>query len=300
MAFKRVVIAGFGLIGASFALAVRRVASTTVIEAVDVPEQLARLRGLGAADRVEPVDALPALAASADLVVLAAPAQHVAGHIDALAGAIGPGTLVTDVAGTKAAICAHAAKTLGGGSFIGGHPMSGSERSGAMAADALLFHQKPWILCPLPGLNADRMLELIGFVESLGGRPITLDPAEHDRLVAMISHLPQLLATALMRTVGGAVEDRDLAFKVAGNGFRDMTRLAASDFRQWDGVLAGNRGDIERALDEFEATWRDLRERLRGGDVERIWNDAASMRRRMLDRTLEAVPRTKTGTDAKG
>ncbi|MCL4234307.1 MAG: prephenate dehydrogenase/arogenate dehydrogenase family protein [Deltaproteobacteria bacterium] len=300
MAFKRIAIAGFGLIGASFALAVRRVAPATVIEAVDVPEQLARLRGLGAADRVEPLGALPELVTSADLVVLAAPAQHIAGLIDDVAGAIGPGTLVTDVAGTKSAICAHAAKTLGGGAFIGGHPMSGSERSGAFAADALLFHQRPWILCPLPGVNPDRMLDLIGFVETLGARPITLDPAEHDRLVALISHLPQLLATALMRTVGASVEDRDLAFKVAGNGFRDMTRLAASDFRQWDGVLAGNRADIERALDDFEIVWRDLRGRLRGGDIERIWNEAAAMRRRVLDRTLEAVPRTKPNPDLKG
>ncbi|MCC6157799.1 MAG: prephenate dehydrogenase/arogenate dehydrogenase family protein [Deltaproteobacteria bacterium] len=300
MAFRRVVIAGFGLIGASFALAVRRVAPATVIEAVDVPEQLARLRGLSAADRVESVDALPRLAVNADLVVLAAPAQHIPMLIDDVAGAIGPGTLVTDVAGAKSAICAHAAKTLGGGAFIGGHPMSGSERSGAYAADALLFHQRPWILCPLPGVNPDRMLDLIRFVESLGARPITLDPAEHDRLVAMISHLPQLLATALMRTVGGAVEDRDLAFKIAGNGFRDMTRLAASDFRPWSGVLSGNRADIERALDEFEATWRDLRRRLRDGEIEGLWNEAATMRRRVLDRTLEAVPRTRPLVDAKG
>ncbi len=300
MAFRRIVIAGFGLIGASFALAVRRVAPTTAIDAVDLPEHVARLTGLGAADRVAPLDALPALAANADLVVLAAPAERIPAQINALAGAIGPDTLVTDVAGVKSAICAHAAKTLGGGAFIGGHPMSGSERSGAFAADALLFHQRPWILCPLPGVNPDRMLELIGFVEALGARPVTLDPAEHDRLVAMISHLPQLLATALMRTVGAAIEDRDLAFKIAGNGFRDMTRLAASDYRQWDGILAGNRADIERALDEFEATWRDLRARLQRGDVEAIWNEAAATRRRVLDRTLEAVPRSRPPSDAKG
>jgi prephenate dehydrogenase len=218
-----------------------------------------------------------------------------------LAGRLRPDALVTDAAGTKSTICACAEKILGGSAFIGGHPMAGSEKSGGQAADPLIFHGKPYVLCPLPGVDDRKMLDLMGFVESLGAKPITLDPSEHDRLVAMISHLPQLLATTLMRTVETAAHDRELAMKIAGNGFRDMTRLAASEFDPWEGVLATNRADIERALDEFERALAEVRARLADGTIGETWRDVAAVRRRMLDRSFQPVSRSRpTRTTSSG
>ncbi|MCB9490192.1 MAG: prephenate dehydrogenase/arogenate dehydrogenase family protein [Deltaproteobacteria bacterium] len=291
MPLKRVCVAGLGLIGASLARAIKQVHPAAVVEGVDLPGEVARLRHSGIADRVESLDRFPEMAAEADLIVLAAPVQKIPDAVRTLAGVVKPSAIVTDVGGVKGPICKAGAEALGGGIFIGGHPMSGSERAGGLAADPLLFQGRSYILCPLPGVDHGKLLRMVKLVEDIGGRPITLDPADHDRLVGLTSHLPQLIATTIMHTILNAPNDRDLALKVAGRGFRDLTRVAASDLSQWRGVLDQNRKTINAILDEFEAALAQLRSALNDSpeDLAELWSAAAAARRRMVDREFKPV-----------
>ena len=160
-----------------------------------------------------------------------------------------------------------------------------------LAADPLLFQGRSYILCPLPGVDQGKLLRMVKLVEDIGGRPITLDPADHDRLVGLTSHLPQLIATTIMHTILNAPNDRDLALKVAGRGVRDLTRVAASDLSQWRGVLDQNRKTINAILDEFEAALAQLRSALNDSpeDLAELWSAAAAARRRMVDREFKPV-----------
>ncbi|MCZ7585671.1 MAG: prephenate dehydrogenase [Deltaproteobacteria bacterium] len=250
-------------------------------------------------NRVEAVEKLPHLAADSDLIVLATPVHTIPELMEGLRQAVQATALVTDVGGAKAAVCLAAEQSLGGSRFIGGHPMCGSERGSSRKADPLIFQGQSYLLCPLPGVDQDKLLSLVRLVEDFGAHPFTLDASDHDRLVSLISHLPQILATTLVHTVSRAAHDRGFAMKVAGNGFRDMTRIAASSFGPWDGVLAANGRAIEQALDEFEQALAQVRGLLQQGEsgrdaLGRLWEDAASLRRGMTDQGFSVVPRKKT------
>jgi prephenate dehydrogenase len=166
-----------------------------------------------------------------------------------------PGLVVTDVGSVKQPICAAAAR-LGLRGFVGGHPLAGTERSGFDASSATLFAGRSWMLTPGPGgKRAARVVAALA--RAAGARPVRLLPAEHDRVVAFLSHVPQLVAWALFDAVhADAVGGRHL--DIAGPGFRDMTRLARSPRPLWRQILAQNRTEVRRALNAFR---RALRER---------------------------------------
>lgn len=231
---RRVAIVGCGLIGGSIELAVRQ-----------------RLPGID----VIPLDRGDELApaADADLIVLAAPIGGIIELVGALKPIVSTRTLVTDTGSTKAAIVATAA----GMRFIGGHPIAGAAASGRGAARADLFAGRPWVLTP-EGETAPGDLErLRGFVEALGARPQTLGAAEHDRLVAFLSHLPQLVASALMDVVGSGAGTDGLT--LAGAGLRDTTRLASSPPDIWRDIVRTNEANIGPAIDALVAALAELR-----------------------------------------
>jgi prephenate dehydrogenase len=278
-AFQNIAIVGFGLIGGSIALAVRERWPAIRITAVDRPAVLAHAAGSGAIDRA--AQSVANLAGH-DLVVLAAPVEQNLRLLPEAAAVIADGGVITDVGGTKRDIV-NAACALAGAraAFVGGHPIGGAEQGGFAFARADLFRGRPWILTPNGTSPAPVVERLAGFVEGLGARPTTMKAEEHDRLMAFLSHLPQLTVSALMTVVGEATASRGL--RLAGRGLTDSTRLASSPADVWREVCASNAGDIGAALDQLIARLQHIRAGL--GDaatVDDLFERAAHWRSELM------------------
>ncbi len=244
--FKHITIIGVGLIGGSLSLAIKKRFTRVTITGVDKPAVLRKAIRLGLIDRAEPV--LRHAVANADLVVLAIPVGEIMRLLPDVAKHCPAGTIVTDVGSVKEPIMRLAARYFRNGNFVGGHPLAGSERGGVVAASGNLFEAATYVLCP--SSNTPRALtnKLRRFVSSLGARPLISDARSHDVTVAILSHLPQLLAVGLANVAG--TKGREL--KMSGGGLRDMTRLASSPFDVWEDILSYNRANIKKVLRIFQ------------------------------------------------
>ena len=275
--FQRVAIIGLGLIGGSIALAVRERWSSTLITAVDRAPVLAHASSSGAIDRAANTiaDIGPV-----DLVILAAPVRQNVELLPQVMASRSAGAVVTDVGGTKRDIVSAAASLPSGTtSFVGGHPIGGAERGGFGFARPDLFRGRPWIFTPC---SADAPIStLCDFVRGLGARPSTMDAERHDRVMAYVSHLPQLAISALMEVVGAAAASEGLRF--AGRGLTDSTRLASSPASVWRDICAANADDIGPALDALIARLSDVRADLQNGRVvEEVFDQAARWRAELM------------------
>lgn len=258
----QVAIIGTGLIGGSLGLALRARGHHVVAWDVD-PDRLARAVDAGAAAVAAPD--LAAAVAGCEVAVVAVPVAHVADLVvDALtAGA----PVVTDVGSVKAPIIAAiAASGRDAARYVGGHPMAGSEQDGLAGADADLFEGATWVLTPVPGTDPDAHTTVRALATAVGAEVVEVDPAEHDALVAVVSHVPQLAATTLMDVAAGAGEGSALLLRLAAGGFRDMTRIAASHPAIWPDICAANRGAIVDALDRYVAALADVRRMVDTGE----------------------------------
>jgi prephenate dehydrogenase len=262
-----VVIAGVGLIGGSFALAIRRAGLSERIIGVSSPETLKKALALGVVDEGM---TLAEAAGQADLVYLAQPIQQILETLGTLDSRLQAGALVTDAGSTKAMICGRAADTMQRARFVGGHPMAGKESRGVEEAEASLFEGRPYVLT-----SREPLLEQ--WVEAIGARVVFLDPQEHDQLVALVSHLPQLLSTAL----AGAIGDQPGAARVAGPSASDLTRLALSPYEIWRDILATNSVSIDAALKTYIAKLESLRVQLKSPEMERVFEKAATSAREL-------------------
>lgn len=274
--FDRIAIVGFGLIGGSLAMAIRQRWSSGLIIAVDRKDVLEMAMRMQAAD-VGGDDLV--MAAGADLVVLAAPVLQNHRILEQLEDVIPGDALVTDAGSTKQAIV-EAAKALPPRlRFVGGHPLAGAAEGGLRTARADLFADRPWIFTPDDRSRPEDVHRLEQFVSAVGARPQRMTPDAHDRLVAFLSHLPQLTASALMHVVGTNVGSEGLA--LAGQGLRDTTRLATSPACIWRDILRTNSTDIVAAIDALIAVLQQLRADANGGDqaLERIFESAAEWKR---------------------
>jgi prephenate dehydrogenase len=243
--FVRVGIVGVGLLGGSIAIALRQHSPSTRIVIVDRPEVASIAIDRGLADAVAPS---AAALTDVDLIVLSAPISAI---VDAL-GAIGAARLpavVTDVGSTKRHILA-AARRSKVGAFVGGHPMAGSERGGLEHASASLLSGRRWLLVPgdaPPG----RVAQVAAFVRGLGAEPYEIDASTHDRTMAYVSHLPQIVSTVLMQQVAEGVGPDGLGH--AGRGLEDLTRLASSPSEIWQDILATNADFVGEAAARMAA-----------------------------------------------
>ncbi len=270
---ERIAILGTGLIGGSLGLTWKERRPECTIVGNDQPEVLDTAEARGAIDEkaADPVTAVD----GADLVVLATPLATVLKLLDAIGDHVDEGTIITDVGSVKQPVLDQAEEVLPDGvPFVGGHPMAGAEQAGIDHADSLLFENAVYVLCTLgdDGLP-DEVDPLVDLIEATGARPLLLAPNRHDRLVAAVSHLPQLLAVALVNTVADTDdpdEATNLALELAGGGFRDMTRIADSPFEMWRDILVGNEGAIHDALSNFRRTLRTLRNRLIEDDLDAL------------------------------
>jgi prephenate dehydrogenase len=277
--FPQIAIVGFGLIGGSIALAVRDRWPSVRITAVDRPPVLAHAAGSGAIDRA--AERVADLGGN-DLVILAAPVEQNIRLLPEAAAIVGDGGLITDVGGTKRDIVSAACALSGArAAFVGGHPIGGAEQGGFAFARADLFRGRPWILTPNGSSSAEVVERLTGFVANLGARPTTMDAEEHDRLMAFLSHLPQLTVSALMEVVGEATTTSGL--RLAGRGLVDSTRLASSPADVWRDVCRSNAGDIGAALDRLIARLQQLRTGLSDAEtVDTLFARAAAWRSELM------------------
>ena len=282
--FQKVGIVGLGLIGGSIALAARQIWPAALVIGVDNKDVLETAMRLHAID-VAADD--PYVLAEADLVILAAPVKQ---NIELLAGLdenVHQPAIVTDVGSTKRAIMEAARGLPPKFTFIGGHPLGGAAKAGLENARPDLFTGRPWLLTPsIDSLSrrsdakadGDAVEKLSAFVTALGAEPRVVDVATHDRLLAFLSHLPQLTASALMNVVGNAVGAQGLG--LSGKGLADTTRLASSPPEIWRDIAATNADEIGPALDALIELLQDLRRDLPTGDrLADIFADAARWRR---------------------
>lgn len=266
-----------GLIGGSVALAVtQKFPEASLLIWSRKKESLAPIQKV--LPKAQTGTDLSAVAGS-DLVILGAPASVLTSLVQSLLPHLSAKTLVTDVASVKAPVEKEIAPLLAGRArWIGSHPMAGSENAGFSAARADLFQGAPVILTPGQQTPANTIEDAAGFWQALGGRILQLDPAEHDRQVARISHLPHAVAAALVLAAGKS------GLALAGPGYRDTTRVAAGSSALWAEILLGNRGEILSALREFRTGLQDLETSLEKQDapaLAKFLDEAAKIRRNL-------------------
>ncbi len=277
----QITIIGVGLIGGSFGLAARRAGFRGRIIGCDREEVLARACERDAIDTGydDPILA----ARGSDLVLLATP---VGGIIDMIehAPVFPPDALITDVGSTKSAIVERARAVLGdqmASRFLPGHPMAGKELGGIDQADAELFRNAVWLLTPLPGqdLRQGKFAEFVELLDSLGARVLTIELSRHDRLCAWISHLPQMMATALAATLEDEFGDDRELHAIGGRALREMTRIASSPYSMWRDIALTNTSNLQEALLRLEQRLAHLRENLRTRELELEFERAQKFRK---------------------
>jgi prephenate dehydrogenase len=280
--FQRIGIVGLGLIGGSIALKARELWPASLVIAVDNRDVLETAMRLHAIDVA--ADDLMVLG-EADVVILAAPVRQNAALLAELDEHVRQPAVVTDTGSTKRDIVAAAAALPPRFTFIGGHPLAGAAHGGLDHARPDLFVGRPWLLTPATAASdgarafqaSDAIDRLTAFIQALGAEPRIVSADSHDRMLAFLSHLPQLTASALMQVVGEAVGHDGLA--LAGRGLADTTRVASSPPDIWRDIAATNADEIGPALDTMIAVLQDLRADLRQGErLEEIFTDAARWR----------------------
>jgi len=284
--FARVTIVGVGLIGGSFALALRaaRVVDEIVVFDRD-PGSAERALHLGIADRIE--SSIAAAVRGAELVVLAVPVARTADVLAAIVPHLAADAIVTDVGSTKVSVIAAARAVLGDAitRFVPGHPIAGRAVHGPDAAQVDLFRGKRVLLTPLPE-NGDAVVAQVEAAwRACGARVDRIDATTHDAVLSAVSHLPHLLAYALVAQIADA-PDAELKFSLSGGGFRDFTRIAASSPEMWRDVTLANRDALLNDLDAYRAGLDRLRGWVAAGDgdaLETLFTHASAARTRLAD-----------------
>lgn len=281
----KLVVVGVGLIGGSFALAARR--ANAVARVVGVGRSRAnveRARALGVIDAAAAADAVH----GADLVFLAMPVGQTAAVLAEIAPHLGADTVVTDAGSTKSDVVAAARAALGAAfaRFVPGHPIAGAEHSGVAAARADLFDGKRTVLTPLAETDAAAAARVHALWRACGAEVREMTPEAHDRVFAAVSHLPHVLAYALVHDIATRAGAQEL-FDYAASGFRDFTRIASSHPEMWRDICIANRAALIDELDRYGEVLREVRALLAAGDaagLERLFDGARAARNRWLER----------------
>jgi prephenate dehydrogenase len=268
---NRVTILGTGLIGGSFALALRKYTTDMHIIGWDRAEVVREAQSLGAIDAGFSGELAPALE-SADLIYIALPIGATLDLLPEVTRLAGPNALITDACSTKVRIIAAAVDHVPEDSeklFLGGHPMAGKELSGIASADAELFRNNTYALIGASSEQEDpRVAAFVKILEKIGARPLWLGAQQHDYAVGLASHLPQLAAVALGSFLYDHLDENGLPITLAGPGLRDSLRLAGSPYSTWRDIVLTNKEVLSAALDLFARKLDDLRERLASRDLE--------------------------------
>jgi len=265
MSIRQITIIGTGLIGGSFALALRKNKFKGRIVGCDREPALKRAKTGGVIDDgfVKPAEAVR----GSQLVMLATPVLAIVDLIGQLGTVLPADALLTDVGSTKTAVTEQALSMFGknaGKRFLGGHPMAGKEQSGVEFADADLFQNAVWFLTPVSGQNLQKGLfaEFAGWIDQIGAQVAMLPPDEHDRLCAWISQVPQMISTALAAALVEEFGEEAPLLSTGGRALREMTRIAASPYSMWRDIAITNKKNLEDALLKVEQRLAHIRENL--------------------------------------
>ena len=269
-----------GLLGGSIGLALRNSGFTGRIIGLSSEAKLPIALKIGCIDEGYPYAALPEVIGRTDLLVLCSPISVIVRTIHRLSAMQLPANLViTDIGSTKKEICAAAAASLHQGYFIGGHPMAGSEKSGPAAADPYLFQNAIHVLTPLSDVPGEKDHAIARFFERhLGCRTFFLDANRHDKMVAAVSHLPHLLAVALVNLAQDAEAKIPGTLDLAAGGFRDMTRIAGASYDLWHDILTTNKESIEPLIDLLTSRLAAMKQRLRNDTLRECFEEAGKTR----------------------
>lgn len=290
---RRVAIIGVGLIGGSIALSIKSHYQDVLIQAFDVKAtQLHLARSLGVIDRG--TSDLDEAIEGADAIFICTPVQTVCRLIEPilLSPALKEGAIVTDVGSTKVEIVKRA-KLLtprSKGIFIGGHPMAGSHKSGVEAATARLFENAYYVLTPLEGTKREDTERLKNILASTRAKVVTMSADEHDKVVGAISHLPHLVASALVEHVYRSEQENGWYLRLAAGGFRDITRIASSDPKMWRDIILSNQDVLVQQMKDWIEQMEQVLEMVNRGDqdqIEHFFRHAKQIR--------DGLPETKRG-----
>jgi cyclohexadieny/prephenate dehydrogenase len=271
--YKKIALIGIGLIGSSLARTIR---AKSLAEHISIASRsqatLSRAEELGLGDSYS--TSMAEAVKDADLIIVSVPVGSSGAVAEAISTSLKPGAVLTDVGSTKASVIAQMTPHIPAGvHFIPGHPLAGTEKSGPDAGFATLFENRWCILTPPDGTDKAEIARLTQFWEALGSRVDTMDPMHHDRVLAIVSHLPHIIAYNIV----GTADDLEFVtesevIKYSATGFRDFTRLAASDPEMWRDVCLHNKDAILEMLSRFSEDLSSLQRAIRWGDGEALFN----------------------------
>lgn len=278
---KTIAIFGVGLIGGSFALALRKAGFSGRILGVSSPQTLERALALGVIDASAPAGEA---AQAADLIYLSQPILRILEILPELNRWVRPDAMITDAGSTKSTIVSKAAGAISRCQFLGGHPMAGREQRGVESAEAGLFAGRPYVLTPrAPSeLETASARTFLDWIHRIGAFPVILGPEEHDQIVAYTSHLPQLASTCIASLLEGRGEAQSRVF---GPALVDSTRLALSSFDVWGDIFFTNRAAIDEALRAYIAKLEEFRQSLDSPKMRSEFERGARLAGRVRDRT---------------
>lgn len=283
MSIRQITIIGTGLIGGSLALALRKQKFAGKIVGCDREAALEKARERGAIHEgmINPADAVR----GSQVVLLATPVLAIIDLIERLGPALPAKTVMTDVGSTKRAVVESAQKVFGkeaGARFLAGHPMAGKEMSGVDYADADLFQNAVWFFTPIEGQNLNEGLfaEFAGWIDQIGAKVAMMPAEEHDRLCAWVSHVPQMMSTALAAALVEEFGEDAPLLPAGGRALQEMTRIAASPYSMWRDVAISNKKNLEDALWKVEQRLAHIRENLGTRQLAEEFEQAHALRKK--------------------
>ncbi|MBU1936916.1 prephenate dehydrogenase/arogenate dehydrogenase family protein [bacterium] len=274
---SQISIVGLGLIGGSIAKAVRKYHPGVSIIAWDSNQ--AYRKAAFKENIVNRTLRPPEIFEGSDIAFICVPPTDIASYMEQ-ATQRAPSAIITDVGSVKSKLAQHFGNTRYG-NIVLGHPMAGKQTSGWKASDAELFQGNTWVICPRPANSSRAIAKLKTFVRKLGAQPVDMSASNHDRRVAVCSHLPQLLATALAEFAASEKSKDSQILQSAGPAFHDMTRLAESPFAMWQNIFSANEKEIEKALDGFIKILLRYRKTIGKQSMEKSFKKAAELKREL-------------------
>jgi prephenate dehydrogenase len=278
---RNVAVIGLGLIGGSLAMSIKNASKDIIVTGYDIARDalsIAKYRNIIDSVAENYAEAVK----NADLVIVATPISNIREVINEIKPYLKKGVIVTDVGSAKENIVREVSAMLPLDSiFIGGHPMAGSENEGVLSARHDLFKNAFYILTPTDNTRTESLVSLHSLLTKIGAKVVSISPKEHDEVVSLISHLPHIMSTNLVKLVDDEQAELKNLFKLCAGGFRDMTRIAASNPKMWQDITFENKNEIIKAMDKYIAYLQKFKESLQRDDTEYIkehYNDAKEAR----------------------
>ncbi len=262
-------ILGFGLIGGSIAKALKNKTEVEIVAYSRSEQPLINGVNEGVLSGYSTTDI--GIFNGCRYIFICTPVDRIPGYVEQLVKTVGKDCIFTDVGSTKYEIYKRMSQ-LHGIKFIAGHPMAGSEKTGFAAASEHLYENAYYIISPNDNITDDELSEFIGLVKAMGALPLSIDPKHHDFVVAAVSHVPHIIASALVNTVRSLDDERQLMHTVAAGGFKDITRIASSSPEVWSSICFENKDEILKVMSEFAKVFDSYRSNIEAEDKTELYD----------------------------